>query len=60
MASHANETNHSFKDIKLLKEVTKYSQLDAYETLYMKIYQDNLINDDPAPIQNSPFLSLTS
>jgi len=30
----------SFKDIELLKEVTKYSQLDAYESLYMEIYQD--------------------
>ena len=36
IAKHAIEMGHQFTKCSLLKQVTKASQLDAYETIYIK------------------------
>lgn len=56
MAKHAIEEDHYFTNVKLVKEVRKPEQLDAYETLFIKKYQNFVLNNDTGPIQNSPLL----
>ncbi|KAG8301980.1 hypothetical protein J6590_108521 [Homalodisca vitripennis] len=58
IAKHAFETNHTFKNFTLLKEVHKQEELDAYETLYITKHKDTILNNDFGPIQNSPFLKI--
>jgi len=56
MAKHAVESDHSFTKINLLKEVNKEAHLDAYETIFIKKNETNLVNNEPGLFQNSPFL----
>ncbi|KAG8334141.1 hypothetical protein J6590_108662 [Homalodisca vitripennis] len=58
MAKHALQTGHSFSNAKLLKEVQNKKFLDAYETIFIKKNQNNLVNNEPGPFQNSPLLYL--
>ncbi len=57
IAKHALHTNHSFATVNLLKEVQNYKYLDAWETLYIKKNQNYLVNNEPGPLVDSPFLN---
>lgn len=58
MAKHAISLNHSFTKINLMKEVQNYKYLDAWETLHIKKNQNHLVNNEPGPLIDSPFLNV--
>ena len=56
MAKHCLQENHTFSSVNLLQEVRNPLFLDAWESLYIKKYQDILVNNEPGIFQNSPLL----
>ena len=57
IAKHDINTGCCFSNCNLLKEVHKHNQLDAYEILFIKRYENLLVvNNEPGPVQNSPLI----
>lgn len=58
IAKHCLETDHtiSINNTKLLKNITKSNELNAWESLFIN-KMDNLVNNDNGPIQNVTLLN---
>lgn len=57
VAKHMVEANHTFdeSDVKLIKRVDNFYELDANESFYINKYKNNLMNENEGPIKNSVF-----
>jgi hypothetical protein len=55
MADHAREERHDYSkmEVKVLKVVEKNNDLDAWETLFINKFKNNLVNFDDGPIGQS-------
>lgn len=57
VALHLNEYSHqlSFQNSKLIVPISKDYKLDAYESLYMKSFENQLMNKEDPPISSILF-----
>jgi hypothetical protein len=53
LAKHCLDKNHKLGTFKIMKRVTEEWKLDAWESIYMKRNEDDLVNHMEAPINSS-------